>query len=66
MGNDGDLRSVGGGKYVPVTDNLDNRDNHDEFSPLSEDDRQHRSATMCDPTRTSRLQERLFRLPKLP
>ena len=38
MGNDGDLRSVGGGKYVPVTDNLDNRDNHDELSPLSEDD----------------------------
>ena len=35
MGNDGDLRSVGGGKYVPVTDN---RDNHDELSPLSEDD----------------------------
>ena len=38
MGNDGDLRSVGGGKYVPVTDNLDNRDNHDEVYPLSEDD----------------------------
>jgi hypothetical protein len=38
MGNDGDLRSVGGGKYVPVTDNLDNRDNHDQLSPLSEDD----------------------------
>ena len=38
MGNEGDLRSVGGGKYVPVTDNLDNRDNHDELSPLSEDD----------------------------
>jgi hypothetical protein len=38
MGDKGDLRSVGGGKYVPVTDNLDNRDNHDEVSPLSEDD----------------------------
>ena len=38
MGNEGDLRSVGGGKYVPVTDNLDNRDNHDEGYPLSEDD----------------------------
>jgi len=38
MGNDGDLRSVGGGKYVPVTDNLDNRDNHDELSPTSEHD----------------------------
>jgi hypothetical protein len=35
MGNEGDLRSVGGGKYVPVTDN---RDNHDEGYPLSEDD----------------------------
>jgi hypothetical protein len=35
MGNEGDLRSVGGGKYVPVTDN---RDNHNELSPLSEDD----------------------------
>src|SRR5215212_3012994 len=35
MGNDGDLRSVGGGKYVPVTDNLDNRD---DVSLLSEDD----------------------------
>jgi hypothetical protein len=38
MGNDGDLRSVGGGKYVQVTDNLDNRDNHDEVYSLSEDD----------------------------
>ena len=38
MGNEGDLRSVGGGKYVPVTDNLDNLDNHDELSLLSEDD----------------------------
>ena len=38
MNQDGDLRSVGGGKYVPVTDNLDNRDNHDQLSPLSEDD----------------------------
>jgi hypothetical protein len=38
MGDKGDLRSVGGGKYVPVTDNLDNRDNHDQLSPLSEDD----------------------------
>ncbi len=38
MGNDGDLRSVGGGKYVPVTDNLDNRDNHDEVYPVSEND----------------------------
>jgi hypothetical protein len=38
MGDGGDLRSVGGGKYVPVTGNLDNRDNHDELSPLSEDD----------------------------
>jgi hypothetical protein len=35
MGNYGDLRSVGGGKYVPVTDN---RDNHDQLSSLSEDD----------------------------
>jgi len=35
MGDKGDLRSVGGGKYVPVTDN---RDNHNELSPLSEDD----------------------------
>jgi hypothetical protein len=38
MGNEGDLRSVGGGKYVPVTDNLDNLDNRDELSPVSEDD----------------------------
>ena len=38
MGGDGDLRSVGGGKYVPVTDNLDNLDNHDQLSPLSEGD----------------------------
>ena len=38
MGNGGDLRSVGGGKYVPVTDNLDNHDNHDEVYPISEDD----------------------------
>jgi AAA domain/3'-5' exonuclease/Domain of unknown function (DUF3854) len=30
MGNEGDLRSVGGGKYVPVTDNLDNLDNRDD------------------------------------
>ena len=66
MGNDGDLRSVGGGKYVPVTDNLDNRDNHDELSSPQKTIRQHRSATMCVSTRTSRLQERLFRLPKLP
>jgi DNA polymerase III epsilon subunit-like protein len=35
MGNDGDLRSVGGGKYVPITDNLDN---HEEVYSLSEDD----------------------------
>jgi hypothetical protein len=38
MGSDGDLRSVGGGKYVPVTDNLDNLDNLDQLSSLSEDD----------------------------
>src|SRR5215218_397230 len=37
MDRDGDLRSVGGGKYVPVTDNLDNRDNRDETSTPEEE-----------------------------
>jgi hypothetical protein len=50
MDKDGDLRSVGGGKYVPVTDNLDNRDNHDQLSPLSEDDS---AASMRDNLRSN-------------
>ena len=50
MGNGGDLRSVGGGKYVPVTDNLDNRDNHDEGYPLSEGDS---AASMRDNVRSN-------------
>jgi len=36
MDRDGDLRSLGGGKYVPVTDNLDNHDNRDEASTPEE------------------------------
>jgi hypothetical protein len=38
MDRDGDLRSIGGGKYVPVTDNLDNHDNRDEGSSPSEEE----------------------------
>ena len=37
MSQDGDIRSVGG-KYVPVTDDFDNQDNHGEAPPTSEDD----------------------------
>jgi hypothetical protein len=38
MDRDGDLRSVGRGKYVAVTDNLDNRNNRDEAASPSEEE----------------------------